>query len=108
MSTGISARLAEIAGALPLRQDIRILEIGCGTGVMARHIADRIGSCFILGVDRSATSIARAESLSAGYMNEGKIAYWQSAIEQFHWPVEAEKFDLAVAVRCPRWPASER
>jgi cyclopropane fatty-acyl-phospholipid synthase-like methyltransferase len=42
MESKISKRLEEIVTALPLKEGIRILEIGCGTGVVAREIARRL------------------------------------------------------------------
>lgn len=99
MSTLISPRLATIVEALPLWEGVRILEIGCGTGIMARHMADKLNSCFILGLDRSIRSLQKAELLSARYLAEGRINYHHGAIEDFQWPAEAEKFDFAVAIR---------
>lgn len=41
MDTKLSKRLLEIVDALPLRDGIRVLEIGCGPGAMAREISRR-------------------------------------------------------------------
>jgi cyclopropane fatty-acyl-phospholipid synthase-like methyltransferase len=49
----ISNRLIEIVDALPLKPGMRVLEIGCGSGVAASEIANRIPNVHILAIDRS-------------------------------------------------------
>lgn len=39
MSNKLLKRLTDIMDALPLKEGIRILEIGCGPGAMAREIS---------------------------------------------------------------------
>jgi len=56
----LSARLAAVVDALPLRPDMRVLEIGCGPGAAARAVAERFTTGHILAIDRSATAIAQA------------------------------------------------
>ena len=56
----ISARLQAVVDALPLRPDARVLEIGCGPGVAARAVAERLDTGRVLGVDRSEKAIALA------------------------------------------------
>jgi SAM-dependent methyltransferase len=96
----LSPRLAEILAALPLRPGLRVLEIGSGTGALARAIAECIGEeGFVLGIDRSATAIAQSEAGSAALRATGRLAFRKVAVEDFaRLPVEA-RFDLAVAVR---------
>ncbi|MGH8432083.1 MAG: SAM-dependent methyltransferase, partial [Solimonas sp.] len=48
MATDLSARLLAIVDALPLREGMRVLEIGCGPGAMAREIVRRIGDGHVL------------------------------------------------------------
>ena len=60
MAQKISPRLAEIVEALPLRPGMRVLEIGCGSGVAARAVLERIGAGQVLAIDRSAKAIAQA------------------------------------------------
>ena len=54
----LSPRLAAIVDALPIAPDLRIREIGCGTGAAARAIATRLDTGHIIPIDRSAKAVA--------------------------------------------------
>lgn len=99
MPNDLSPRLQAIVDALPLRQGMRVIEIGCGPGAMAREIARRIEPGFVLGLDRSDRAIAQFESGAerAGITErvEGRVG----AIECFELEAGEEPFDLAVAIR---------
>lgn len=99
MSEKLSARLAEIVDALPLKPGLRVLEIGCGPGAMAREIAHRLGNGHILAIDRSATAIAQAEAGSAAEIAAGTLAFRQSTAETFTLATGEAPFDLVVAIR---------
>jgi ubiquinone/menaquinone biosynthesis C-methylase UbiE len=99
MSLKISARLLEIVDALPLRPGVRILEIGCGSGVAAREIANRIQHAYILAIDRSLNAIEQAKKLSKTEIASGKIKFIQSKIEEFELPETEQAFDIAFAIR---------
>ncbi|GLQ52789.1 SAM-dependent methyltransferase [Devosia nitrariae] len=95
----LSPRLAAIVDALPLRPGLRVLEIGCGPGAMAREIAARIGDGHVLAVDRSATAVAQAEAGCADEIESGRMSVRQSAAEDFELLPGEAPFDLAVAIR---------
>jgi cyclopropane fatty-acyl-phospholipid synthase-like methyltransferase len=95
----LSPRLQAIVDALPLARGQQVLEIGCGSGALARAIADRVGSGKVLGIDRSARAIAQARVLSAEMIAGGQLAFRQSAIEDFVPGPSDKPFDLVVAVR---------
>lgn len=100
MPEKLSQRLSEIVDALPLRPGMRVLEIGCGPGAMAREMARRLeGRGHVLGVDRSATAIAQAASGSAGEIAAGTLSFRQSEAESFALAEREEPFDFAVAIR---------
>lgn len=52
MEHKLSKRLKDIVLALPLKEGIRVLKIGCGPSAMAREISKQIGIGHILAIDR--------------------------------------------------------
>lgn len=99
MDSKLSQRLAGIIDALPLKDGIRILEIGCGPGAMARAISGRIKEGYILAIDRSGKAIRQALAGSGEEMETGKLAFRQCAIEKFEPGPSEKPFDIAIAVR---------
>jgi SAM-dependent methyltransferase len=99
MAQSLSARLAAIVDALPLRPDLRVLEIGCGPGAAAREIARRIGDGHILAIDRSAKAIAQAKAASAAEIRSGRLGLRQVAVEDFELEPGEAPYDIALAVR---------
>lgn len=95
----LSPRLLAIVDALPLREGMNVLEIGCGPGAMAREMARRIGPLGrVLGIDRSAKAIAQAVAASKE-IAVGQLSFRQISGEDFRLQILEEPFDLAVAVR---------
>lgn len=99
MESRISKRLLNIVNALPLKNGIRVLEIGCGPGAMAREISKQIGDGHILAIDRSAKAIQQAISGSQKEIATGKLSFRQASAEKFKLEHDEELFDIAVAVR---------
>ncbi|HXF47153.1 MAG TPA: class I SAM-dependent methyltransferase [Burkholderiaceae bacterium] len=99
MLAALSARLQAVLDALPLVPGLRVLEVGCGPGVLARAMATRVapgGS--VLGIDRSARAIAQARAGSAAEL-AGTLSFRQVAVEDFALTDGEAPFDLIVAVR---------
>jgi cyclopropane fatty-acyl-phospholipid synthase-like methyltransferase len=99
MPNKLSKRLADIADSLPLTEGIRVLEIGCGPGAMAREIVKRIGDGHILGIDRSAKAIQQAIAGSKKEIETGTLLFRQIPVEKFELERGEKPFDIAVAVR---------
>jgi cyclopropane fatty-acyl-phospholipid synthase-like methyltransferase len=95
----LSPRLADVLDRLPLKPDMRVLEIGCGPGALARAMADRVGDGFVLGIDRSEKAVALAEAASLDLIERGRLAFRKAAIEEFALAAGEKPFDLIVAVR---------
>lgn len=98
MENKISKRLEEIVTALPLKERLRILEIGCGTGAAAREIAKRVNDVYVLGLDRSAKAIQQSVSGSRAEISSGKLHFQKTAIEEFEFNGN-KLFDFAFAIR---------
>lgn len=99
MASPLSPRLLAIATALPLRPGMRVLEIGCGPGALAREIAARIGEGHVLAIDRSARAIAQAQAACHAEIAAGRMSLRQVAAEDFTLSPGEAPFDLAVAIR---------
>lgn len=99
MGTKLSKRLADIIDALPLKEGIRIIEIGCGSGAMAREVSKRIGNGHILAIDRSHKAIKQAIKGSQTEIETGRLFFRQIAIEKSELQDDEKPFDLAIAVR---------
>lgn len=97
--TVLSPRLAVVLDALPLAPGMRVLEIGCGPGALARAMAERVApGGAVVGIDRSARAIAQARATSpAG--QPGAPTFRQAAAETFARGPGEPPFDLIVAVR---------
>lgn len=94
----ISKRLLDIINLLPLKEGIRILEIGCGTGSAAREICNRFENIYILAIDRSDKAIEQSVKNSKEEIKSGKLKFQKAKIEEFE--IKEEKpFDLAFAIR---------
>jgi len=91
--------LAAIAEALPLRPGIRILEIGCGTGLLARELISRCPDVHVLAIDRSSKAIGKAMEASAAEIATGRLTYRTVAVECFKLLPGESRFDIAIAVR---------
>ncbi|MCO8270111.1 class I SAM-dependent methyltransferase [Actinoplanes sp. TRM 88003] len=94
-----SPRLLAIVDALPLRPDMRVLELGCGPGVAARLVAARLTTGHILATDRSATAIAQATAGSAAEIASGRMSVRQVAAEEFVRAPGEDPYDLVFANR---------
>lgn len=95
----LSPRLAAVVEALPLRPGMRVLEIGCGPGAMAREIARRVGEGHVLAVDRSPRAIAQAAAACAAEVAAGRLSLRLAAAEELELAAGEAPYDLAVAVR---------
>jgi 2-polyprenyl-3-methyl-5-hydroxy-6-metoxy-1,4-benzoquinol methylase len=86
-------RAAEHADLLALLPDVtgrRALDLGCGAGQLARHLAEA-GAAEVLGVDISERMLALARAEWA----HPRVTYHRAAIEDAAFP--PERFDLVVS-----------
>jgi cyclopropane fatty-acyl-phospholipid synthase-like methyltransferase len=99
MPERLSPRLKAILEALPLAPGMRVLEVGCGPGALARAMSSAIGDGHVLGIDRSDRAILQAIAGSGDEISAGRLFFRTVAAEDFVIEPGEAPFDLVVAVR---------
>jgi cyclopropane fatty-acyl-phospholipid synthase-like methyltransferase len=99
MNGQLSLRLSAILEALALEPGMRVLEVGCGPGALARAMAAQIGEGHVLAIDRSAKTIAQAKARSRTEMDANRLSFRQVGAEEFELCNGEAPYDVAVAVR---------
>lgn len=85
------AMLEDYLADLMLPEGARVLEIGCGTGAIARVLAERPGIGEVIGIDPSPVFIDRARRVAAGIDN-----LWFSPGDGRELPFADASFDAVV------------
>jgi SAM-dependent methyltransferase len=80
---------------LKLQPHHRVMEIGCGPGVAAGVIADRLAGGFLLAIDRSATAIDRASRRNRRHVDTGRIEFRTTGLAELE--VGSGPFDAVLA-----------
>ena len=86
---------AEIPRLLKLTSDSVVLEIGCGSGAYAVHVAEEVG-CKITGVDFNASGITNANRLAAERRLDKRVTFRHCDVSS-GLPFESEGFDAVFA-----------
>ena len=93
----MSDRLTRIVTGLDLQPSDRVLEIGCGHGVAATLICDRLDGGRLTAIDRSAKMIAAASRRNAEHVAAGRAEFLVAALEDVD--LGERRFDKVLAVR---------
>jgi ubiquinone/menaquinone biosynthesis C-methylase UbiE len=93
----MSDRLHAVVDQLGLRPDERVLEIGCGHGVAATMVCERLDGGKLTAIDRSAKMIAAAERRNARFVEAGTAEFIVAELEKLD--LGSRRFDLVFAVR---------
>src|ERR671916_2655034 len=93
----MSERLAAIVDELGLGPDDRVLEIGCGHGVAATIVRERLDQGWLTAIDRSAKMIEAAARRNARFVDAGKAEFIVGDLETVD--LGSRRFDVVFAVR---------
>jgi ubiquinone/menaquinone biosynthesis C-methylase UbiE len=93
----MSERLRSIVAQLDIRPDDRVLEIGCGHGVAATLVCERLEGGHLTAIDRSHKMIDAASHRNATYVEAGKAEFLVATLEDLD--LADRRFDKAFAVR---------
>ncbi len=93
----MSGRLERLVDRLDLRPGDRVLEIGCGHGVAATLVCERLTAGAYTAVDRSPKMIAAAERRNAEHVAAGRAEFLVMALESLD--LGERRFDVIFAAR---------
>jgi ubiquinone/menaquinone biosynthesis C-methylase UbiE len=93
----VSERLRLIVEQLDIRPNDRVLEIGCGHGVAATLVCERLEEGHLTAVDRSAKMIEAATRRNAEYVEAGRAEFLVADLEDLD--LGDRHFDKIFAVR---------
>jgi ubiquinone/menaquinone biosynthesis C-methylase UbiE len=93
----VSERLRKVVDELDIQPGDRVLEIGCGHGVAAGYVCERLESGRLTALDRSAKMIAAARRRNAEHVDAGTAEFLIAEIEELD--LGERRFDKVFAVR---------
>ena len=93
----MSERLRAVVDRLDVRPEHRVLEIGCGHGVAATLVCERLTSGRLVAIDRSPAMIAAAERRNAAHVAAGTAEFLVATLEDTD--LGDRRFDRIFAVR---------
>lgn len=92
-----NSRLETIVEDLRLRPRDAVLEVGCGHGVAADLICQRLRGGRFVAIDRSPTMIAAAQRRNAAHVATGVAVFHVADVQTYH--PGHDRFDIILAVR---------
>ncbi|HEU4493381.1 MAG TPA: class I SAM-dependent methyltransferase [Rubrobacteraceae bacterium] len=93
----MSERLLSVVEHLDIRPDDRVLEIGCGHGVAATLVCERLEGGYLTAVDRSEKMIEAARRRNAAFVEAGRAEFLVADLEDLD--LGDRRFDKIFAVR---------
>jgi len=74
----------------------RVLDVGCGSGVLVRLISGLVPQGFVAGIDHSPTMVRQSLGLNAAGVADGNVSISLGEVENLHF--KDESFDKVSAV----------
>jgi ubiquinone/menaquinone biosynthesis C-methylase UbiE len=93
----MSERLRAVVERLDIQPGDRVLEIGCGHGVAATFVCERLDGGHLTAVDRSPKMIEAARRRNAAYVEAGTAEFLVGNLEDMD--LGDRRFDTIYAVR---------
>jgi ubiquinone/menaquinone biosynthesis C-methylase UbiE len=93
----MSDRIASFVEAMNVQPNDRILEIGCGHGLAASLICEKLATGRYLAIDRSPKMIAAAAKRNTAFVSAGLAAFSVAALESCD--LGKDRFDKILAMR---------
>lgn len=93
----MSERLRSVVERLDVRPDDRVLEIGCGHGIAATLVCERLEEGHLTAVDRSEKMIQAATRRNAAHVEAGRAEFLVANLEELD--LGERRFDKVFAVR---------
>jgi ubiquinone/menaquinone biosynthesis C-methylase UbiE len=93
----VSERLRAIVDRLDIQPTDRVLEVGCGHGVAATMVCERLDGGRLTAIDRSAKMIAAAAHRNAAHVEAGVAEFLVASLEDLD--LGDRLFDKIFAVR---------
>jgi cyclopropane fatty-acyl-phospholipid synthase-like methyltransferase len=93
----VSERLKRVVDRLDIQPGDRVLEIGCGHGVAATMVCERLDGGRLTAIDRSAKMVDAAVRRNAEHVEAGRAEFFVSTFEDAD--LGERRFDKIFAVR---------
>ena len=93
----MSERLRAVVDRLDVQPGDRVLEIGCGHGVAATMVCERLDGGRLTAIDRSPKMIAAAARRNAAHVAAGTAEFLVATLEEAD--LGDRRFDIVFAVR---------
>ena len=93
----MSERLQRVVERLDIQPDDRVLEIGCGHGVAATMVCERLRSGHLTAIDRSRKMIDAAAGRNAMHVDAGRAEFLVMTLEELD--LGDRRFDKIFAIR---------
>jgi ubiquinone/menaquinone biosynthesis C-methylase UbiE len=94
------AALADLLQRLDLKAGNHVLDLGCGSGILAEYISDQTGAR-VTGLDYAASAIDEARKRTAG--KNSRLTFLQADMNALELP--SQSFDAAISIDTLYWVA---